>query len=493
MAKILLLNPSKWGRGITPIWIPSHLAILKSHGHEVKLFDCTFYKDWMVNEIAFNTDNLQYKPSDYANYITLKTNDVFKDLMDCIKSFSPDLIFWSAISSHLHGEGEYVNIQYGHQLIKKLKTKAIKIAGGIQPTAKPLEMFKLFPKVDFFIRGESEFVLCELADNLKNKKKFLPTKGIIYRNNGKVFINPKQDIISDMDLIPPYDYSIFEDQVFYRPYNGRIVNAVDYELSRGCIYACSYCVETVIQKYYGFEKIKNGLLLNASNYLRCKSAKRVFEEFSALNKKYGVTLIRCQDSNFLTIKRQVLKDLAGLISRSDLDIKLYIETRPEGINPKTIKLLKKLKVDGVGTGIEVSTETFRKNSLNRYASQEKIIKAFKLLKESNIKRTAYNIIGLPKENEAMIIETIKFNQLINPDNITVAFYSPFIGTIEQIKSKDMNYFDDYEYNLDGALRSRSKSTLVSKRLLEFYKKYFVQLVIEGVDKIDQLKKKEGIK
>ncbi len=189
----------------------------------------------------------------------------------------------------------------------------------------------------------------------------------------------------------------------------------------------------------------------------------------------------------------MLKDLAGLISRSNLDIKLYIETRPEGINPKTIKLLKKLKVDGVGTGIEVSTETFRKNSLNRYASQEKIIKAFKLLKESNIKRTAYNIIGLPKENEAMIIETIKFNQLINPDNITVAFYSPFIGTIEQIKSKDMNYFDDYEYNLDGALRSRSKSTLVSKRLLEFYKKYFIQLVIEGVDKIDQLKKKEGIK
>ena len=39
MAKILLINPSKWGRGITPIWIASHSACLKEAGHEVELFD----------------------------------------------------------------------------------------------------------------------------------------------------------------------------------------------------------------------------------------------------------------------------------------------------------------------------------------------------------------------------------------------------------------------------------------------------------------------
>ena len=29
------------------------------------------------------------------------------------------MIFVSAFSSHLHGEGEYVNIQYGHELITR--------------------------------------------------------------------------------------------------------------------------------------------------------------------------------------------------------------------------------------------------------------------------------------------------------------------------------------------------------------------------------------
>ncbi len=493
MVRILLLNPNKYGRGITSIWIPSHSAVLKSRGHEVRLFDCTFYKDWTVNETDFNTANQQYKPSGYSEFIKLKTSDVRKDLSDTIKSFEPDIIFWSAISSHLHSEGEYVNIQYGHELIKDMPVKAIKIAGGLQPTAIPLEVSKRFPAIDYFIRGESEFVLSELADNLKNKEKFLSTRGLCYRKGKQLVINPRQDIISDMDTIPLYDYSLFEYQVFFRPYNGKIVRAVDYELSRGCVYSCDYCVETIIQKYYGFSENKNGVLCNASNYLRNKSAKRAFQELKTLNKKYKINLIRCQDANFLTIKREVLEELADMISSSDLDIRLYIETRPEGINPSSVKLLKKLRVDGVGMGIEISIESFRKNSLNRFASQEAIIDAFKLLKEAGIKRTAYNILGLPGETEEMIHETIRFNKLLNPDNISVTFFSPFFGTGQQVKAKETKDFDEYEYDLDQGLRSLSKSVVLSRRLLEFYKKNFVKFAREGLDKCDELKKKEGLK
>ena len=43
MSKILLIQPNKWGRGITSIWIPSHAAALKNAGHDVTLFDCTFF------------------------------------------------------------------------------------------------------------------------------------------------------------------------------------------------------------------------------------------------------------------------------------------------------------------------------------------------------------------------------------------------------------------------------------------------------------------
>ena len=42
-----------------------------------------------------------------------------------------------------------------------------------------------------------------------------------------------------------------------KKYNGKVYNGADYELSRGCIYSCAYCVETIIQKYYGFEEKSN--------------------------------------------------------------------------------------------------------------------------------------------------------------------------------------------------------------------------------------------
>ena len=37
----------------------------------------------------------------------------------------------------------------------------------------------------------------------------------------------------------------------------------------------------------------------------------------------------------------------------------------------------------------------------------------------------------------MILDTIKFNSILDPDNITVAFYSPYLGTNLQVESKEI--------------------------------------------------------
>jgi radical SAM superfamily enzyme YgiQ (UPF0313 family) len=491
MAKILLIQPNRWGRGITSIWIPSHTGILKSKNHDVKLFDCTFYKNWAEGELDYNTQNQQYQPTEYSKLVKYIESDIFDEFQKLVNSFEPDIIFWSAISSHIHGEGEYANIQYGNMLVEKISTSAKKIAGGLQPTGEPKQMLTRFPNVDFFIMGESELVLTELADKIDQRKELLTTNGLIWKKDGKIIINKPQQIISDMDAISTYDYSMFDDQVFLRPYNGRVVRGVDYELSRGCVYACSYCVETTIQQYYGFTEITDqGIIKNASAYLRSKSAKRIFAEMNTLNQKFGIEYFRCQDTNFLTIDHNVLNELSELINSSGLPIYLYVETRPEGINKSSVELLKKMKVDGVGMGIEVSSEAFRKNHLNRFPAQDKIIEAFSLLKDAGIKRTSYNIIGLPNETEDMIIDTIKFNSVLQPDNITVAFYSPYLGTKLQTESEKLGDFDSYEYNVDNQLRTVTKSSKIDKDLLNFYKKNFTKLVRDGLEKLNELKKIE---
>jgi len=486
--KILLLNPNKWGRGITPIWIASHSAILRKNGFLVKLFDATFFNKWHDNEIDFNTKNNQYKETNYKNYVKFNNLDIFQELKNKIQEFKPDIIFWSAISSHIHGEGEYVNLQYGYELIEKYKRNALLVAGGLQVTADVEKISKNYSLIDIFIGGESELVLNEICETYSNVQKNKGTlneelkkiKGISFFNNKKLEKNPKQNILNSLDQIPNYDYSIFDDQIFYRAYNGKVLRAIDYEISRGCIYSCSYCVETVIQNYYDFkETTSSGAIKNAKSYLRNKNAKRIYEELEQYKEKFKIELIRFQDTNFLTIDRKVLIELSELIEKKPLNLKFYIETRPEGINTKTVKLLKSLGVDGVGMGLELSGEEFRSSKLNRIVDQDKIIDAFNLLKEYNINSTAYNIIGLPDQDEQSILDTIEFNKILNPTNITVAFYTPYLGTLEQKKSYKKDYFLEYEKNLDAQIRSVSKHSLLPVKKLEYYKNNFVKLVREG--------------
>lgn len=481
MTKILFINPNKWGRGITTLWIASHSSVLKKNNHKVCLFDCTFYENWSENEIEFNTKNNQYEKTDYINFIKYKKQNVEEELKKTIDEFSPDIIFWSALSSHIHGEGEYVNIQYGYELLKNIDTKALLITGGIQATASPQKILQNYPNIDFLISGESEFVLRDIADNFNQKKEVIENlNGISFFKNDKFVINKTQDLIKDLDTIPEYDYQIFDDQVFYRPYNGKVVRAVDYEMSRGCIYTCSYCVETVIQKYYGFHEITpRGALKQAKNYLRNKSAQRVYDELSQLSEKLKINLVRCQDTNFLTINHKLLNELRDKFLEKPINIKLYIETRPEGINEKSVKLLKDLNVDGVGMGIELAGEDFREEQLNRFADQQKIVNAFELLRENGIKRTTYNIIGLPNQDEESIKNTIEFNKLLRPDNVTVAFFSPYYGTNEQKKSSNMKIFKDYEERVDGQLRSVSKNSQIPISKLNYYKENFKKLVLQN--------------
>lgn len=458
--RVLLINPNRWGRGITSIWIASHSAILKKHGHKVKLFDCTFYRSWQLNELGYNTSNLQYRKSDYQNYIKYKDSSLTGDLQNTINDFKPDVILVSAISSHLHGEGEYVNVQYGNELLGKVKTDAIRMAGGFQITALQEKAVDIFKNIDVFIVGESEEILVEFLNLPDRSKRFLYAKKPLDLNNTGL-----------------YDYSVFEDQVFYRPYQGDVLRAIDYEMSRGCVYNCSYCVETITQRYYGFTMAKNGVLLNARKYFRHKTAENIARELEYISNTFNIKMIRCQDANFLSIPLPVLNKVSELIKH--LDIFMYIETRAEGINERTAKILKNLKVDGVGMGVEIAEESFRKGSLNRYVSQKQLTDAFDILKEAGIKRTSYNIIGLPNQTEQMILDSIALNRRLDPDNITVAFFSPYIGTTEQVKAHNLKYFNEYENDVDGQLRTLSKSALISPEKLNYYKKNFVRLVRNG--------------
>ena len=93
MAKILFINPNKWGRGITHVWIASHSGILKRNNHKVELFDATFYSDWSLNEVKFQTKNKMYKETNYEDYLKFNSNNVLDDLQKKLMNSNQTLFF----------------------------------------------------------------------------------------------------------------------------------------------------------------------------------------------------------------------------------------------------------------------------------------------------------------------------------------------------------------------------------------------------------------
>ena len=133
-----------------------------------------------------------------------------------IDSFKPDIIFWSAISAHIHGEGEYVNIENGYNLLKKINyNNAFLITAGLQATSMPLEIFNKMSKIDILIRGESEKVLLEMSNSIDTKKDIYLCDGIAFKKGNEVILNKKQKIYDDLDFLTPYDIKSLINKVFF--------------------------------------------------------------------------------------------------------------------------------------------------------------------------------------------------------------------------------------------------------------------------------------
>ena len=136
-------------------------------------------------------------------------------------------------------------------------------------------------------------------------------------------------------------------------------------------------------------------------------------------------------------------------------------------------------------GLEVASDWFRTSNLNRYVNQQKIEKAIQLLTANGIKSTTYNILGLEGQTEEMILDTINFNRKIKPTNVSTSFFSPFMGTPMAEKT-------GYLFDLDEDYSANIETSFLSKKKIEFYRKYFNIFVKEGLDRLEELKRKECI-
>lgn len=389
--KILFLYVDPYNSTGIPIGLSYLISILKNKGHEISLFETTFYK-------------FDYSEFNITGLIDEKGDIIISDFKEKVANLNPKLIGITCTS---------LCLKFSVKLLESLdENRPLTIFGGVGATVDYMNLIKA-NVVDYICVGLGEECLQKLIICLEGNIDYSEIPNLIYKDNGKVVKNKFSQSI-DLTNLPPPDWSLFDKRHFERIFKGKIMRWGNFQLTRGCYYNCSYCVNA----YYHKE-------LNMNPYKF--PVEKIIEEFKLLSKKFNLEIIRIFDECFGLGDLSYYENFSELY-KNEIRLPTIIETRPETITPKTIKILKNLNTISVSMGIEASNEEQRRLMLNRRVSNDTIRKAFNLLKKENIRSSSYNIIGFPHDTREKIFETIKLNRECKPDFINVFLFSPFPKT-----------------------------------------------------------------
>jgi len=409
--RVLFVYPNVRGLYMLPPAVAILSSVLKLQGHECRLFDTTY---WNVPEAGVDSEahkekNLHVRPYEpNPHQVTLKSSDVYEEFNEMVSDFRPDLIAVSCTEDLF---------PFAIKLLRSLRNKfgAQTIIGGVFATFAPEKCIR-YPEIDMVCVGEGEVPLTELCRRMNNGEPIGSVPSLWVKEDGSLIKNLMCRAI-DIETVPLPDLEIFEEARFFRPFDGKIYKTFPVETHRGCMYRCKYCNSRDQTDLYA---------AIGDSFLRLKSLKNVLRELRYYL-KYGAQYMYFWADTFLGMPESYLQALAEAYA-SEIGRPFWMQTRPETLTEKRVKLLKKMGCHRVGLGLEHGNPQFREHMLDRKVSNEVIIRGLKLLNEYGIKYSVNNIIGFPTETRELAFDTIRLNRQIQADTRNLYTFVPFHGT-----------------------------------------------------------------
>lgn len=434
--KTLFVYVNPTARAAFPIGLANLATYIKSLGHEVEVFDTTFYKGCSLEDRESIREKIgMYKRVSNPVERVYINSDLKKDLIRKIGEFKPGIIGFSVLSP-----GFYIAVNLSREVKRAYPDMKI-IVGGLHPSLCPEEAIRE-PSIDMICIGEGEYAMEELLECLDEKKKGYYVRNLWVKNGGKIYKNPVRELIS-LDDIPVLDWSLFSDQHIYSPLNGRMRRVGPVEFSRGCPYSCGYCSCTALRN-----------LTAPQRYLRHKSIDKAISDLISLEDKYNVEMFYFVDETFLSMGREVFREFAKEYKRQ-VRIPFYGMTHPNSVNEEKVKILEEMGCYLMTIGIEVGNEKFRSEMLNRPVKNRKIVEVFDLFHRSKVLPSAFGMIGLPFETRKLVFETIELFRRCKPETYAVGIFKPFIGSKLRQICIEQGFFDPtndtYRYPTDTSV------------------------------------------
>jgi len=442
--KILFIWPNKDAPFYRPINIALLSALLKRDGHDTKCFDTTFFDFGFSTISEITTTARIHKPVDLSPYNLGKksADNIEKIFLDFLKDYNPDVVAVSVLS------GEVKIGKYLCDIVKKWNKNKIVIWGGKGALVDPEEILS-FDSVDYICMGEGLIALPEFIRALANNLPVEKIKNIWYKKDSLIIKNELYPPYDDFDNLPYLDWSIFDDRLSYKPYEGKVYRGGDYMITMGCPNNCSYCLNDYYHKLYGCIKLQR------------YSPKRAIAELKYLTDKYKVEFYKFHDEDFLLKPTEYFNKLAELYAK-EVNIPFTCMTNSKFVTEEKVELLKKMNCVSVSLGVETGNQKLRKEVLLRKDTREDVVRAFQLLKRAGIRNLAFNMMALPFETRETYMETVELNREADVQVPCIGFFFPLKKTeLREVSIKNGFYNPEKEKVYD-----ESKPALEFKNLSE---------------------------
>jgi len=395
-----------------------------------------------TNVNGFHTDTYSFGIASILSYIlklghearvVIVKNDAEESFVyKAMGEFMPAVVGLTSVSS------QFYIIKRIASGIKKVAPDTLVVCGGIHPTIYP-ECLLETPFLDGIFIGESELAFGEFLTRVEHNEPYHQTNNFAYLQNGTLIRNPLNPILKDLDMLPSPDRSIY-------PYEEtvRATGYAPFSFSRGCPFKCTYCSNHAIAQLYG----------NPKDYVRLRSPESsILEIESTLEKIPYIKTIMISEDLFGINKEWRTSFLRLYQERIRQEFMCLL--RVNVIDDQFLQLLKNAGCKRISFGVESGNDYIRNDVMKRNLSKETIVEAFRLTHAYGIETNAINIIGLPGEDEKMILDTIMLNREIKPTNSCVNIFFPYRGTVLGDYCVANNLIDIEKYDVPTLERRES--------------------------------------
>jgi anaerobic magnesium-protoporphyrin IX monomethyl ester cyclase len=411
--KVLFLYPNTYGMNMLPPAIALFSSLLKQNGHEVELFDSTYYQDdYGLEGNRINRLNVaSFDPNEKG--IKMKTSRWEDDLREHINTFTPDLIALSAT------EDMWL---LGTRLLEEIEGYIIKnrtpvIIGGVFATFAP-EIAIQHRLINLVCVGEGENSLIELCRRIERGDSFNDVTNLwVKQSDGSIIKNPISDPY-DINKTPILDVNLFEPNRLYRPMAGKWYKMMPVETIRGCPYKCAFCNSPDQMTMYK-ERTE-------ASFFRKKEISLVHKELKYFKEVLGTEYNYFWADTFLSWNEKEFEEFCDMYA--DIGLPFWMQTRPETVTDYKIKRLAKVGLHRITFGIEHGNPKFRKKMLDRGQNNDAIINATKVPHRHGVQFSVNNITGFPTETRELAMDTVELNRHIEADNQDIFSFVPFHGT-----------------------------------------------------------------